>query len=344
MATKAVLDILQGMLVSFGTSMATATREEQRSWWREDAAWRADDLDWRGEEKAVYEAESDCRQRLRKWHQEDIDQMNLENSRVLWLRFLEKNRRDVEEKTEQLKAISSISALFGLCATVTLTQLSLDKEGEPSAPTRPLLYCDLHPASLLSLASALLSRSPSSTWTTRGLIALYALTTALVEGLMVVSMVTCALLLGIILKIGKTFVSEREEQDFMAACLRFCALYQRGDRPPQPRKSFEAFWAARCEGSWQLAFQCCCLGVTAFLISMIAVGSYVQWAWGAYWRSSRQASENGGVQYSRSASLSSRALFLASSRRSLPAASAQPPGGFAGLPFDWHTAPHHLPI
>ncbi|GJP56077.1 hypothetical protein CLOM_g15139 [Closterium sp. NIES-68] len=337
MATKAVLDILQGMLVSFGTSMATATREEQRSWWREDAAWRADDLDWRGEEKAVYEAESDCRQRLRKWHQEDIDQMNLENSRVLWLRFLEKNRRDVEEKTEQLKAISSISALFGLCATVTLTQLSLDKEGEPSAPT--------------------------------GLIALYALTTALVEGLMVVSMVTCALLLGIILKIGKTFVSEREEQDFMAACLRFCALYQRGDRPPQPRKSFEAFWAARCEGSWQLAFQCCCLGVTAFLISMIAVGwivfipheitqvsfgiavalavclwSYVQWAWGAYWRSSRQASENGGVQYSRSASLSSRALFLASSRRSLPAASAQPPGGFAGLPFDWHTAPHHLPI
>ncbi|CAI5976147.1 unnamed protein product [Closterium sp. NIES-65] len=213
MATKAVLDIMQGVLVSFGTSMATATREEQRTWWAEDATWRAEDLDWRGEEKAVYEAEGERRIRMRKWHQEDIDQMNLENARVLWLRFVEKNRRDVEEKTEQLKAISSISALFGLCATVTLTQLSLDKEGETTAPI--------------------------------GLIALYALTTALVEGLMIVSMVTCALLLGSILKVGKTFVSEREEQEFMAACLRFCALYQRGDRPPHPRKSFEAFWASR---------------------------------------------------------------------------------------------------
>ncbi|CAI5508919.1 unnamed protein product, partial [Closterium sp. Naga37s-1] len=240
MATKAVLDIMQGVLVSFGTSMATATREEERTWWAEDATWRAEDLDWRGEEKAVYEAEGDRRIRMRKWHQEDIDQMNLENARVLWLRFVEKNRRDVEEKTEQLKAISSISALFGLCATVTLTQLSLDKDGEPTAPT--------------------------------GLIALYALTTALVEGLMIVSMVTCALLLGSILKVGKTFVSEREEQEFMAACLRFCALYQQGDRPPHPRKSFEAFWASRCEGSWQLAFQCCCLGVTSFLVSMISVG------------------------------------------------------------------------
>ncbi|CAI7917387.1 unnamed protein product [Closterium sp. NIES-54] len=65
------------------------------------------------------------------------------------------------------------------------------------------------------------------------------------EGLMIVSMVTCALLLGSILKVGKTFVSEREEQEFMAACLRFCALYQRGDRPPHPRKSFETFWASR---------------------------------------------------------------------------------------------------
>ncbi|CAI5961806.1 unnamed protein product [Closterium sp. NIES-65] len=193
MATKAVLDIMQGVLVSFGTSMATATREEQRTWWAEDATWRAEDLDWRGEEKAVYEAEGERRIRMRK--------------------FVEKNRRDVEEKTEQLKAISSISALFGLCATVTLTQLSLDKEGETTAPI--------------------------------GLIALYALTTALVEGLMIVSMVTCALLLGSILKVGKTFVSEREEQEFMAACLRFCALYQRGDRPPHPRKSFEAFWASR---------------------------------------------------------------------------------------------------
>jgi hypothetical protein len=92
-----------------------------------------------------------------------MEQRNLENARVLWLRkviffspsctekpfllslrflfllshsdrpsylcckfrFVEKNRRDVEEKTEQLKAISNLAALFAGFAVVTLTQFTI---------------------------------------------------------------------------------------------------------------------------------------------------------------------------------------------------------------------------
>jgi hypothetical protein len=65
-----------------------------------------------------------------RWRIEDMEQRNLENARVLWLRFVEKNRRDVEEKTEQLKAISNLAALFAGFAVVTLTQFTIDDSAD----------------------------------------------------------------------------------------------------------------------------------------------------------------------------------------------------------------------
>jgi hypothetical protein len=65
-----------------------------------------------------------------RWRIEDMEQRNLENARVLWLRFVEKNRRDVEEKTEQLKAISNLAALFAGFAVVTLTQFNIDDSAD----------------------------------------------------------------------------------------------------------------------------------------------------------------------------------------------------------------------
>ena len=53
---------------------------------------------------------------------------------VVRRRFVEKNRREVEEKTEQLKAISNISALFALCAVVNLTQLNVKVDADPAPP------------------------------------------------------------------------------------------------------------------------------------------------------------------------------------------------------------------
>lgn len=40
-------------------------------------------------------------------------------------RFVEKNRRDVEEKSDQLKSISNLAALFCGFATVNLTQFNV---------------------------------------------------------------------------------------------------------------------------------------------------------------------------------------------------------------------------
>jgi calcium release-activated calcium channel protein 1 len=46
------------------------------------------------------------------WREQDLLQRHLDNARVLWARAVEKNRRDVEEKSEQLKAVSALAALI----------------------------------------------------------------------------------------------------------------------------------------------------------------------------------------------------------------------------------------
>lgn len=56
------------------------------------------------------------------WRQEDVEQRHLENARVLWARILERNRRDVEEKSEQLKAISTLAALISGFALTAFLQ------------------------------------------------------------------------------------------------------------------------------------------------------------------------------------------------------------------------------
>ena len=49
-------------------------------------------------------------------------------------RFVEKNRRDVEEKSELLRAIQQIGALFSGLAHVALTQLTITPPGSPVSP------------------------------------------------------------------------------------------------------------------------------------------------------------------------------------------------------------------
>lgn len=56
------------------------------------------------------------------WRAEDVQQRQLDNARVLWGRILERNRRDVEEKTEQLKAISTLAALISGFALTAFLQ------------------------------------------------------------------------------------------------------------------------------------------------------------------------------------------------------------------------------
>eukprot|EP00879_Flechtneria_rotunda_P027069 GHRR01028932.1.p1 GENE.GHRR01028932.1~~GHRR01028932.1.p1 ORF type:complete len:222 (+),score=48.11 GHRR01028932.1:469-1134(+) len=57
-----------------------------------------------------------------RWREEDIQQRNLDNARILWARVVEKNRRDVEEKTEMLRAISTLAALISGFALTAFLQ------------------------------------------------------------------------------------------------------------------------------------------------------------------------------------------------------------------------------
>ncbi|KAG0626344.1 hypothetical protein M758_2G120200 [Ceratodon purpureus] len=153
-------------------------------------------------------------------------------------RFVERNRRDVEEKSDQLKAISNLAALFCGFATVTLTQFIVE---------------------------------PDNSWVVLGI---YGVLTALVEGLMVISMVTCTLILGSIVKMGRLYVNEVAEEEFMFQCRDFCLNFELGNRPPCPKRTLEAFWELRCEKSWQRAFLCFSFGMppSANLVSRYCPG------------------------------------------------------------------------
>jgi hypothetical protein len=52
-----------------------------------------------------------------------MEQRALDNARQLWLRFVEKNRRDVEERAEQLKGFSNLAALVAGFVMISYLQV-----------------------------------------------------------------------------------------------------------------------------------------------------------------------------------------------------------------------------
>lgn len=64
-----------------------------------------------------------CRDEERRWRAEDLEQRALDNARQLWARFVEKNRRDVEERAEQLKGISNLAALVAGFVMISYLQV-----------------------------------------------------------------------------------------------------------------------------------------------------------------------------------------------------------------------------
>ncbi len=73
-----------------------------------------------------------CREEERRWRAEDLEQRALDNARQLWARFVEKNRRDVEERAEQLKGISNLAALVAGFVMISYLQV---RDPELSLPT-----------------------------------------------------------------------------------------------------------------------------------------------------------------------------------------------------------------
>ncbi|KAJ7530105.1 hypothetical protein O6H91_15G079300 [Diphasiastrum complanatum] len=300
MASNAT-EMAHGFLTAFDASVSRMWREEDEAWHAQQQEFRAQDVDWMESEHAFWAKQLEHRFLKERWREQDMQQNNLENARGLWLRFVERNRRDVEEKSEQLKAVSSLAALFTGFAIVTLTQFQIQ------------------------------------TNYSKVLVGVYGILTAIVAGLMIISMVTCTLILGSIMTVGKGYVDNHAEEEFMFDCKSFYQNYQVGDRPPCPVRTLEAFWVTRCESSWQLAFFSFSMGVSFFLVSLLIIGwiTYsnqsklttglfvslcgiaivlwliIQLSWGAYFRKSRLVIGQG-----------------------------EPLGGHSGLPHDWYLAPN----
>ena len=94
---------------------------------------------------------------------------------------MEKNRRDVEERTEQLKVVSQVAALLAGFAVIGLAEFEIEEDVRDRE------------------------------W----LITLFGVTTGVIVGLMTLSTVICTYMLAGILRVGKT-VRERTRMDARA--------------------------------------------------------------------------------------------------------------------------------
>lgn len=287
-----LIDTAQAILTATDTALSKAYRDEER-------AWRKDDLAWRSDERAFMQEQL-------VWRQQDLEQRQLENARALWARAVEKNRRDVEERAEQLKAISNLAALIAGFALVSFLQFDF-------GPTDA----------------------------SEGVQLAFGVTIAITVALEANSMVLCSLIHASILKIGRSYVSSQEEAEFMARARQWAASYRLGDRPPAPRRNFQAHWQYACEGQWRTAFLCFSGGIPVFFANM-ALAAWIKFDYSS--KTAAVMTAIMGVAF---------AYFLVAQNRwswhlvggggrgeleeALPQAAA------AGLPWDWHRRPHGGP-
>lgn len=222
-----LVEAAQALLTGYDTALS-------RQWREEDRAWRQADLSWREREATFMDQQSS-------WRKEDVEQRHLENARVLWARIVERNRRDVEEKSEQLKAISTLAALIAGFALSAFLQFD---------------FCDFQDSTGAALP-------------------LFGISLALTVGLETLCVIICSLMLVSVFKTGKRYVSDEEEAEFMARCRDFIRDYRLGDRPPAPRSSFAIHWTQRCEQSWRRAFMAFVLGIPALYINL-AVAAWIK--------------------------------------------------------------------
>jgi calcium release-activated calcium channel protein 1 len=339
----------QAFLTALDTSLSRTWRDEERGWRVEDKTWRGQDMDFRVEERDWWHLEHLWRQENRKWRKEDVEQRVLENARWIWLRYAEKNRRDVEEKSEQLKSISNLSALIAGFAVVAFVELQVRPWSFPKSRTTvlPKLVTVVHTSRYTILTFFLLSQfhDPlvAPTHVHELLIVAYATTTALVVALMLNSMVLCSFMLCSILRNGKTYVSEVEEGDYLFACRRFAVQYKQGDTPPTPKRSFEKHWELRCEDDWKHAFRMFTCGVPVFLINIACV------AWLKFWYSPLAAGATTAVAVVATMGWAhtqnnwgwhiARGGHGREGHPNVVGSSSSNSDGATGLPFAWHARP-----
>eukprot|EP00879_Flechtneria_rotunda_P017857 GHRR01018717.1.p1 GENE.GHRR01018717.1~~GHRR01018717.1.p1 ORF type:complete len:321 (+),score=66.46 GHRR01018717.1:1528-2490(+) len=232
---EAFVETAQALLTGLDTALS-------RQWREEDRAWRQEDLCWRDKEQKYNDLQHQFLAEQQRWREEDIQQRNLDNARILWARVVEKNRRDVEEKTEMLRAISTLAALISGFALTAFLQFDWSPD-----------YVDTAGAAL----------------------PLFSATMALTVGLETICVIICSLMLVSVIKTGQSYMSEEEEAVFMDKCRKFIANYRMGDRPPSPDRSFTMHWAQRCENSWRRAFMLFGMGIPC-LFANLSVAAWIK--------------------------------------------------------------------
>ncbi|CAK0784312.1 hypothetical protein CVIRNUC_007516 [Coccomyxa viridis] len=199
-----------------------------------------DPQDWPCSGPAPQQSTATFRDEERRWRAEDLEQRALDNARVLWARFVEKNRRDVEERAEQLKGFSNLAALVAGFVMISYLQFGFDTSTQ-------------NPNVLIG----------------------FGLTTAVVVALSFSSMTMCGLIHASILKMGRSYVTEEEEAEFIHHCRAFALRYKPGDRPPQPQRTFQNTWRARCEDDWLRAFYMFSFSIP-WLFANLALASFIK--------------------------------------------------------------------
>ncbi|KAI3435756.1 hypothetical protein D9Q98_001814 [Chlorella vulgaris] len=282
-----LIDTAQAILTASDTVISKAYRDEDRRWRKEDIAWR--------------EREAEFMQRQALWRQQDLVQRELENARCLWSRCVEKNRRDVEERSEQLKAISNLSALIAGFALVAFLQFDF----EPNAASE-------------------------------GVQLAFGATIALTVLLEANAMVICSLIHASILRTGRSYVSSQEEADFMARARHFAAGYQPGDRPPAPRRNFQAHWQYACESQWRVAFLMFSAGIPVFFANM-ALAAWIKFDYSI--KTAVTMTAMMGLAFAYFLVAQNRWSWHLIGQRHNELEEALPHSAPGGLPWDWHQTP-----
>mmetsp|Transcript_43813 Transcript_43813/g.78298 ORF Transcript_43813/g.78298 Transcript_43813/m.78298 type:complete len:384 (-) Transcript_43813:112-1263(-) len=303
--SSGVSEMAQAVLQGYDTHLSTKWHEEERSWREEERHWRKEDLIFRRKEFEAMEAERNFMKTQREWHSYDVRQRALDNGRVLWQRFVEKNRRAVEERSEQLKSISDLSALIAGFSVIGFLEFQFD----------PLEHDQF-------------------------VVGFFGFFTALTVVLMVNAFVSCSLVHASILKSGKKYVSEAQEADFIWKCHQYEAHYDPDRSPPLPARTFEQHWQQRCEGEWRRSFLLFTAGVPSFLLQLI-LASWIKFYTARYTAIVMTVVILAGIPYwalvqkrwsDHLLSQDAGALQLQVSRF--------PP---MGLPFDYHRVPANPP-
>ncbi|GLI63178.1 hypothetical protein VaNZ11_005948, partial [Volvox africanus] len=183
---------------------------------------------------------------FRQWRAYNVERQVLSNCRALWDRHVQKNRRDVDEAVEMLKCLAQLGALIAGFAVSAFYDFQYTASSDN--PVLPF----------------------------------FGIATALTVGVELNSCVLCTLLLSSVVRIGKSYITEEEEAEYLWRLRNWTACYMETESstssvtapppPPAPRRDFQRHWDSRCEGLWRTALALFLSGIPTFFAVMGLAG------------------------------------------------------------------------